>query len=306
MPESEKYNEAQKSITFDVLTVKWRLITIIFTALVFFVISADTVAGMLSAHPGDTLKGVADLVRAIAWPISISIVLIYFRSAITNQLPRVTKVTVPGGSIELERIVSEQLQEAATEAQTQTVEAIGNVSQEDLQRARAVDRAATNESLPEFKNKMLDLAAEYRQVRGSMPSGEARTRAMSVLVAQMRTLGQAAYPFRGELAFNDDPGQRIAAIAIAQVQPDPTMLGWLASRIGPTERPFVQYHALLALLIAIRNGDASEAVGFDHAYRTAQLGYDGLSIGERTDRADLLAEIREEVTRLRGAFAAFR
>ncbi len=137
-----------------------------------------------------------------------------------------------------------------------------------------------------------------------MSFGDDRTRAMAVLVAQMRALGQAAFPFRGELAFSSDAGQRLAAIAIAQVQPDPAMLEWLASRVGPSERPFVQYNAAQALVIAARNGDASQAVSLEQAYVIALSGYEKMVDRERMSRRDLLEELGEEVKRLRTAMRA--
>jgi hypothetical protein len=213
---------------------------------------------------------------------------------------------VPGGSIELEQVINQQLDHASVEAQTHSIVELGTVSSADFNRARVIERAATVEDLPDIKRRMFDLALEYRRIRGAMPSGNDRTRAMSVLVAQMRALGQAAFPLRGELAFSDDPGMRLAALAIAQVQPDSSMLTWIASRVGPSERPFLQYHAIQALLVAARNGDASQAIGFERAYRIALDGYGILASEERTDRQDLLNELGSEVARLQGALAHSR
>ena len=121
---------------------------------------------------------------------------------------------------------------------------------------------------------------------------------MAVIVAQMRTLGQAAFPLRGEFAFSDDPGKRLAAIAIAQVYPDFTMLDWIASRVGPGERPFIQYQALEALLMSAKNADIAQRINLTQAYQIARSGYENLPEKRRTKRPDLLDEIGAEIERL--------
>lgn len=281
----------------------WQIV-LTWTALaVLLAIALIVLAAVSSSQAEGVLRGVADLVKALSWPAAVAFVIAAFREPISTQLGRVTKVTMPGGSIELERVISQQLEYVSAEAQTHSITELGAISSADFDRARAIDKVATTQDLPEIRNRMLDLASEYRRVRGAMPSGDTRTRAMSILVAQMRALGQAAFPFRGELAFTDDPGCRLAALAIAQVQPDPNMLSWIATRIGPSERPFLQYHAIQALLVAARIGSVDQVLVLDSAYRIARTGYDALPQEERTDRSDLLDDLGSEIGRLRSAVA---
>jgi hypothetical protein len=91
------------------------------------------------------------------------------------------------------------------------------------------------------------LAREYDQVRAEMASGRERTDRMTKIVHTMRALALAGY---GELdRFARSPnsaGERLVAIAMLQVQPDPTYFPWLIERISH-EQPFVAFQAIEAL-----------------------------------------------------------
>jgi hypothetical protein len=93
------------------------------------------------------------------------------------------------------------------------------------------------------------VAKEYENIRASMPSGDSRTRKMEVVVAKMRTVGQAIYSDRYRLSQSASPGDRLQAISSMQVQPDYDLLDWLGQRVKE-EKPFVAYHALVALNVA--------------------------------------------------------
>jgi hypothetical protein len=54
-----------------------------------------------------------------------------------------------------------------------------------------------------------------------------------------------------ELSKSDSAGQRLAATAFLQVQPNANYLDWLIERL-PREVPFIQYQMALALLAAAR------------------------------------------------------
>jgi hypothetical protein len=116
---------------------------------------------------------------------------------------------------------------------------------------------------------------------------------MEVVVAKMRTLGAAAYPLRHELADSTQAGQRLAALAILQTRPDFGMLDWVAARASSAERPFVQYHALLALLYAVRNGGEDQKDVLRRAYETAKAGIEGAH--PDSDRRGLLDMIEREL-----------
>lgn len=261
-------------------------------------VAVAMIAALFSAEPGRLLTGLAEIIKALAWPAVTALVLTTFKTPLASQFGRVRKIAFPGTLIELDQIVDQKLQDAASEVQAQSIGQTEAISSADLDRARAIGRVTTTENLPEVKTRMMDLALRYREIRGTIARGDERTRAMAVIVAQMRALGQAAFPLRGEFAFSDDPGKRLTAIAIAQVQPDFTMLGWIASRVGPGERAFIQYHATEALLMAARNADIAQSVNLAQAYHIAKSGYESLPERRRMKRPDLLDEIGKEVERL--------
>ena len=91
---------------------------------------------------------------------------------------------------------------------------------------------------------------------------------MEVVVSKMRALGRAVVPFRYDLRASPSPGQRLVAIASYQVAPDYDSLGWLVDRLG-AEKPFVGYHAAVALLTAAQDGLAKD--NLDELQKAVQL-----------------------------------
>jgi hypothetical protein len=67
----------------------------------------------------------------------------------------------------------------------------------------------------------------------------------------MRSLAQAAFGFLPELTHSASPGRRLVAITVLQVIPTVDYITWLAERMV-VEKPFVAYHAAVALLAATR------------------------------------------------------
>lgn len=106
---------------------------------------------------------------------------------------------------------------------------------------------------------VVGLADEYVRLRRDMQPGDDRTRRMEVVFSQMRALTMAAYPLLPELASStprhqgrdEKAGERLAAVALLQSAPDAEYIEWLADRVA-RERPFLGYHAAVALLTAVR------------------------------------------------------
>ena len=98
---------------------------------------------------------------------------------------------------------------------------------------------------------VLTLAQEYEQIRNTMNSGDERTRKMEIVASKMRSLALQAYPLLQDLASSTSPGQRLAAVILLQSIPNPDYLTWLAERLK-AEKPFIGYHAAVALLTAVR------------------------------------------------------
>ena len=137
-----------------------------------------------------------------------------------------------------------------------------------------------------------DLATEYERIRRSMPAGDERTRRMEVVASRMRTLALSTYPLLPELTNSSSAGSRLAAVATLQAIPDARFTTWLGKRVA-TERPFVGYHAAIALLSAARALDVSDLPAVSLAAeeaRTARLRRD-------TDRETTLSYVDIEIER---------
>jgi hypothetical protein len=117
--------------------------------------------------------------------------------------------------------------------------------------------------LESVRKKVDEFAEEYQRIRSSMKPGDERTRKMEDLVStRIRTLGLSTYPLLHELTEAADPGHRLAAAIVLQQKPHPDYLQWLALRLGE-EKPFVGYHAAVALSAA--------ATALDRSYSSAVL-----------------------------------
>jgi hypothetical protein len=132
----------------------------------------------------------------------------------------------------------------------------------------AAKRAPPGE-LASARRQIAGLAREYDDVREQMPSGEARTRRMTLIESRMRTLALSIYPLLPELTQSASAGERLAAVAALKELPEPSYLPWLAERVG-SEKPFVGYQATLALESAARAPDAAGEDAVRNAIKQAQ------------------------------------
>ena len=113
-------------------------------------------------------------------------------------------------------------------------------------------RAAVDDSArAALREQIRSLAEEYGRLRVTLPSGWERTRRMELVASQMRALAPVAHALLEDLKPSLSAGERLAAVTFLQVQPDAGSLGWLADCVC-VEKPFVGYHAALALLYAAR------------------------------------------------------
>src|SRR4051812_33275225 len=95
----------------------------------------------LSNQPGELLKGLADLIRSLAWPAVVAFLLMTFRTPISSQFGRISKIVVPGGSIELEKAIAKELEISAAETKALPEHDSGKVTPGDISRARAIERS---------------------------------------------------------------------------------------------------------------------------------------------------------------------
>jgi hypothetical protein len=207
-------------------------------------IKATGAAGSPHAAFLEYLKGTTDFFNSIAWPAAAVICVLLFRQQLTKFIGDVDTVKVFGAEI------SRKLSQSAEEASATTGRSSAP-SKGELIRATEVEELAAGADIATIRNQAEELAAEYERVRHSILPGDPRTRQMEVVVSKMRTLARAFYPLRHEFSNSSSPGKRLMTVAALQVDPDYDMLEWLAERL-PVEKPFVGYHAAVALLLAMR------------------------------------------------------
>jgi hypothetical protein len=227
------------------------------------------------------ISGVAAIVSAIAWPMLILAILIWFRKPISGLAQAAVEIAQSASKvkiwqIEFDRDVQQELETSASEALKTPLDARitsdgadAAVRASELKAASRVNSLITEAPtyavrgnlLDSIREKMNALAQEYDATRASMSPGPERTRVLDVIAAKMRTLGLAALPFLDEFSKDlSSPGRRLAAICILQMAPDLRYVSWLCERVS-VEQPFVFFHASIALLNAVRrygstNGDA--------------------------------------------------
>lgn len=254
----------------------------------------------LSGHPTVTnprpfdphsIEVVTSFISSLAWPALGLYAILTFRPQLVRLLEGVTDIKAFG----IEAKIKQELRDAAADADKS-----GNKSSfpsaEELARAVIVDDLTTQADIDFIRKQVDELAAKYEMVRASQEPGDARTRAMEVIVSQMRTIGRAASRFRYELKESPSPGKRLQAIASLQVLPDYDLLDWLARSIK-TEKPFVAYHAIVAMNVAAHG---------PHARKNLEYLKDSLelvrvataSLKETTDRKQQVQKLEEQIRRL--------
>lgn len=161
-----------------------------------------------------------------------------------------------------------------------------------LAAAAEVEKLVSPEDISIVKQKLISLAREYERIRATMLPGDERTHKMEIVVAQMRTLALAGYALLPNFINSDSPGERLIAVVMLQVKPNIDNVQWLAERFGK-EKPFISYHAGVALLHAVRTFTVSELEPLESAVRRARQ-----LLGEKatgTDRDAILARAEKEL-----------
>lgn len=271
---------------------------------------------LLAGDVSGVLTAIAAICTALAWPVLVGLVLWWFREPAAELLKAAVGVAAGANrfkiwEIEFDRDVQQQVaqsESAALVAPAQSPASAAPLSAADAQSqatratamaaaipasevaaasgVRSLLEAAPNSTLRKageaaIKTRMLGFAQEYETVRASMGSGPERTRAMNAVVAKMRTLALAADLFLDELMQSPgSPGRRLAAIAILQMKPQPGAVPWLQDRMA-MERPFVFFHASVALLNAVRQFGPAERVLLGNALRSSLTQVQ--SFGEQAD-----------------------
>lgn len=166
------------------------------------------------------------------------------------------------------------------------------VTPDEVQAANALASlaAGSNVGIEDLRQQVRKLATQYEALRATMASSHERTRKMEVIASQMRTLSLAAYPLLPELARSESAGDRLAAVTFLQARPSPSYYDWLADRLRE-EKPFIGYHAAVALQTAAR---ASSPETRDQLRAAIDKALSNVGhLPESTDRVAVLRSARE-------------
>ena len=93
------------------------------------------------------------------------------------------------------------------------------------------------------------LAKEYERLRKDLPSGRTRTLRMTEIVVRARALAVKTRLTPEEIRqrfLSDKEGDRIVAVALADILRDPALLDVVLKAIGDSRSAFEQYSALVA------------------------------------------------------------
>jgi hypothetical protein len=188
------------------------------------------------------IAAVAALAGAVAWPIAILSIVYVFRTelrAALNKIPldKLKKATFPGVAVELERVA---------DAEAESANKTGNITPRQYEAATRIAVRTKDIGIPTLLGELDRLCLEYDSVRRTMPSGDDRTSVMTRIIVKMRSLAPSLVEFIDIYKGSGSPGSRLAAIAMMQMVPREADLDWLRDRFA-TEKPFLTYHAALAL-----------------------------------------------------------
>lgn len=212
------------------------------------------------------ITAIAALVSALAWPMVLLAVIFLLRDHIgiaAKDLPavlrRMRKVKLGAFEAELD-----------AKAESLVDEAIARPAElSPRQITTTATLAVTAHQLGEaaMRRQLERLCIEFDTIRKTMPSGYDRSRAMMGVLVRLRTLAPAIEKFLGELQGGRTEGERLAAIAIMQVNPDLADIDWLLARFR-TDPPFLFAQAAAVLRSLLRQ-DATTADRAVAAAKTA-------------------------------------
>lgn len=257
-----------------------------------------TVEKMQALQSPEGLKAIAVLVSSITWPLIAVAVLLFFQAEVRGLMQRTTEGEF-GGVLKFKAQAVKELREelkksASDTSNAPTRQALPTPTQ--IAAGQKVEAIASKAGTAIVQNEAAQLAREYESVRASMPPGDARTRQMEIIVAKMRTIGKAIFPDRYGLSASTSPGDRLLAIAALEVEPDLEFLHWLGERVM-TEKPFVGYHALVALNVAAESKNA-RFFAKDFRHVVEQIDKNEFTFSNDTDRQMMFNRFKTAVASL--------
>lgn len=140
------------------------------------------------------------------------------------------------------------------------------------------------------------LAKEYDRIRREMPAGDERTRIMAGVFSRMKIETSKVQGLLSSYEQSSSAGERLMAIAILTMFPDIRHLDWLAERLDPEqEKPFIAYHAAVALLEAVTSLPPENCARLHGALARAKIL--ALRLKGDPDRLNVLSRAEQELAR---------
>jgi hypothetical protein len=133
----------------------------------------------------------------------------------------------------------------------------GEVAEWQVRAAERISELPEAQDVSSTVAALQKLGRDYDLLRMNLLSSDTRTRRMTDIVVNMRGLALAARPQIAHFADSASPGNRLVAVAMLQMQPDPAYFQWLLDRIT-LEKPFIAFHAILALTRAAEKRDPAQ------------------------------------------------
>ncbi len=124
----------------------------------------------------------------------------------------------------------------------------------NLKELKKKDKSSSNKAI-EFNENLEDLlllSNEYEAVRRKLPRGSSRTKILESILSKMKALMNDSMGEVAKLINSKSSGERLLAIAYLQEFPNLDYVNILAKHVGASEKPFIGYHASVALYIASR------------------------------------------------------
>jgi hypothetical protein len=188
-----------------------------------------------------------------------------------------------------ERQITRTIQKVGDAAEKQALGEVGApIPEGEIAAGQQVRELSKDIRVSSLRNKLLSIAAEYERLRSSMPASSERTSQMEAIVSKFRAVAPSTYSLLDEMANSNSAGERLAAVVMLQLKPRPDFLEWLADRVI-LEKPFIGYHAALALLYAAQKLGPEHKPALMKAILRAKAELQQRGLGE-TDRASALKE----------------
>jgi hypothetical protein len=193
------------------------------------------------------LTAMGALTGAIAWPVTVLVVVSFFRAELRSALgklpqtlERLRKAILPGGvALELDQIADAAVEGGPDKG--------GKITPQQIEVATRIKAQTQDVGSEELLRELDRLCLEYDSLRRTLPSSPERSRAMTRVIVKMRSLAPSLVGFLDRYKGSGSPGSRLAAIAMMQMVPQVADLAWLKDRFSNEKQPFLLYHAALAL-----------------------------------------------------------